>query len=399
MFSIFRTIQRPASYPMSRVLFDIGVAVAAMLATAVQLAHGGVTPAGSETGRLDTPGLMLAVCSGAPLLMWRRAPLGVFTATTAASTALAGLGYPLDLVVGPTVALYLLAATRREASWSIRTTLVVIGLLATFPVATAIAHGASPATELVHSGLATAGAWFAGERTRLRREQVTQLRERAHLAEHEAEQERLLAVAEERTRIARDLHDSAGHTISVIAVRAGAARLRFASDPDGAFAALKAVEELARQTGEEIDHTVATLREIPPANEGRQTPHSLASLGALIDEHATTGLTVVAEQTGAVRPLNAMADQAAYRILQEALTNAARYGTGNADVCVAFGEDRLDLIITNPVTDGPELKIGGGHGLIGMRERATLLGGSLDATRSNRVFRVHAWIPYEAGRA
>ncbi|MFC7106656.1 sensor histidine kinase [Nonomuraea rubra] len=117
-----------------------------------------------------------------------------------------------------------------------------------------------PGIALSLTPITWAVAWFAGERTRLRREQIAELQERAMRAEREAEQERLLAAAEERTRIARDLHDSAGHAISVIAVRAGAARLRHHQDPDRSLRALEAIEELARQTAGEIDQIVGTLR-------------------------------------------------------------------------------------------------------------------------------------------
>ena len=146
---------------------------------------------------------------------------------------LAGLGYPVDLMLGPTVALYLLAASRGpKTPWTGRITATVVGLLVAYLGATAAAYGTFPGIELLHTGLAWAAAWFAGERTRLRREHVADLRQRVLRAEREAERERLLAIAEERARIARDLHDSAGHAISVIAVRAGAARLRHHQDPD-----------------------------------------------------------------------------------------------------------------------------------------------------------------------
>jgi signal transduction histidine kinase len=387
-----------AARPGSRALLGVAIA-AALVGTLSQLAHGGFTPTRPGSGGLDLVGVVLAVCSTAPLLAWRRFPLGVFTATSAASVLLAGLGYPLDLLLGPTVALYLLAASREpQAPWSGRTTAAVVGLLVAYLGATAAAQAAFPGVALLHTGLAAAGAWFAGERTRLRREQVVELRDRAVRAEREAERERLLAVAEERARIARDLHDSAGHAISVIAVRAGAARLRHHQDPDRSLPALAAIEELARQTVEDIDQIVLTLRE-GAANGAVKAPPGLASLDTLIAYHATTGLNVACDSDGAPRPLSGIADQAAYRILQEALTNAARHGTGSARIALAFGDEALDLTVTNPVaTTATAPRPGGGHGLIGMRERATLLGGTLDLSQDNGAFRVHARIPYGGHR-
>jgi signal transduction histidine kinase len=218
-------------------------------------------------------------------------------------------------------------------------------------------------------------------------------------AEREAERERLLAAATERARIARDLHDSAGHAISVIAVRAGAARLRHHQDPDRSLAALEAIEQLARQTAEEIDQLVGTLREGGPANGAVDAPPGLASLDTLLAHHQAAGLEVTLDTAGAPKPLGAAADQAAYRILQEALTNAARHGTGSARIELAFGDTAVELRVINPVPAGGSPRPGGGHGLVGMRERATLLGGDLDAERANGAFRIRARIPYGGRRA
>jgi signal transduction histidine kinase len=200
-------------------------------------------------------------------------------------------------------------------------------------------------------------------------------------------------VAEERARIARDLHDSAGHAINVIAVRAGAARMRSDRDPERDRAALQAIEELARHTAGEIDQIVGTLRD--PQDERTTAPPGLASLGALVAHYSAGGLDVAVSTAGSTRPLGPSVDLAAYRILQEALTNAARHGRGAARVELAFGEEALLLTITNPVPHGGPRASGGGHGLIGMRERAALLGGSLDVEREDGTFRLRAQLPYE----
>jgi signal transduction histidine kinase len=343
---------------------------------------------------------VLAGCSTIPLIAWRRFPLGVLAVTAAAGALLVGLGYRVDLLLGPTVALYLLAASRQpQAPWTWRTTAIVVGLLVAYLGAAAAAQGTFPASELLHTGLAWAVAWFAGERTRLRREQVAGLKERARRADRDAERERMLAAAEERTRIARDLHDSAGHTISLIAVRAGAARLRYHQDPDRSLLALEAVEDLARRTVEDIDQIVNTLRDDGSANEVVEALPGLASLDALIAHHAAAGLEVTLDTAGVPRALGGATDQAAYRILQEALTNAARHGAGGASIALAFGDTAVELVVTNPVTTDGAPRPTGGHGLVGMRERATLLGGRLDAARANGAFRVRARIPYGGHRA
>jgi signal transduction histidine kinase len=116
----------------------------------------------------------------------------------------------------------------------------------------------------------------------------------------------------------------------------------------------------------------------------------------LIARHAAAGLEVSVAGQGVPQRLESGADQAAYRILQEALTNAARHGTGPARVELAFGEAALELTITNSVPGESTPRSNGGHGLIGMRERTTLLGGSFDAGRANGAFRVRARLPYRA---
>jgi signal transduction histidine kinase len=388
-----------AARPRSGALFDVAVAVVALAGSLALLLHGGIR--GSRSGsELDLLGGALAACAVVPLVAWRRSPSGVFLLTAAASTLAAGLGYALDVPFGPTAALYLLAASQDEANpWTRRTTAATVALLVAYLSATAAAEGALPATELSHTGLAWAAAWFAGERTRLRREHIAELEERAVRAERDTERERRLAAAEERARIARDLHDSAGHAISVIAVRAGAARLRHDEDPERSRRALEAIEQVARQTASEIDQIVGTLRDGGSPRGLVEDPPGLASLAALAERHATAGLEVTVGSAGEPRPLGGPVDQAAYRILQEALTNAARHGTGGARVELAFGETAFEVTVANPAAAARSARSSGGHGLVGMRERTTLLGGSFDAECVNGGFRVRVRLPYGAPSA
>ncbi len=375
-------------------------AAAAFAGSISLLSHGGFSFGASEPGSedLDWLGGLLVACSALPLLAWRYGPHAVFALTASVSVLLGGLGYPIGLPLGPTAALYLFAASRDEQHpWTQRDTATVIALFLAFLTATALSIGSFPVSELVHTGLAWAAVWFAGERTRLRREQISELKERALRAEREGERERRLAAAEERARIARDLHDSAAHAINVIAVRAGTARLR--QDPVRSQAALEAIEELARKTVGEIDHIVGTLRDRGSGNGAVDAPPGLASLDTLVGRHAGAGLEVSVSIEGEHRQLESAVDQAAYRILQEALTNAARHGIGVARVELAFGDAALDLTVSNSVAGDSAARPNGGHGLIGMRERATLLGGSLDAERAEGLFRVQAHLPYGGQRS
>jgi signal transduction histidine kinase len=408
------TVSRlPGARLSSGPLGDVAIAAVALASSLAILSHGGIAPFRADRDEPDLLAVALIACSAVPLVAWRRIPVTTFTITAAAATAAAILGHPLDLMPGPMIALYLLAASRSSlAPWTARaTTLVAVTLLA-YLGATAVAVAAFPTTELLHTGLAWAVAWFAGERTRLRREQLAALRERAQRAERARERERELAATEERARIARDLHDSAGHAINVIAVRAGAARLRHRQDPERSVLALEAIEDLARKTVEEIDHIVGTLRARDSANGTGTAPIGLASLDTLVASHAEAGLDVTVDASPRSRALalGVAADQAAYRILQEALTNAARHGGGSAGIKITVDDTGVELIVTNPVATtasnvlqrlaaatgdgraGGE-QASGGHGLIGMQERVSLLGGTLQAGRSGGEFRVHARIP------
>jgi signal transduction histidine kinase len=375
-------------------------AAAATLAGSLALLRHGIDLGASEpvAGDLDWTSGVLTAFATLPLIAWRRGPGAVFALTATASVLLSGLGYPIGLPLGPTAALYLFVASRDdEDPWTLRAAGMVVALFLAYLGATAIGDGGFPGRELFHTGLAWAVAWFAGERTRLQREHIADLRERAQRAEEDAARERRLAAAEERARIARDLHDAAGHTINVIAVQAGAARMR--RDPERSQAALVAIEELARQTVGEIDQIVGSLRDPDHANETVDAPPGLASLDTLVACQSTAGLEVRVVHAGERRALEKPVDQAAYRILQEALTNAARHGPGAARVEVAFGKSALELTISNAAPPASSARPNGGHGLVGMRERAALLGGNFEAERVNGSFRIHARLPYEGSSA
>jgi signal transduction histidine kinase len=375
-------------------LVDAGIAVVAFGLTLAMLA----SHAFGEERALDTLGGLLAALASLPLVARRAAPLPVLVVTTAATAALYELDYNLGPPVGLAIALYTVADTRDETNSRARRA-VLLGIAAVL-VSVHVAQG-GPSIELLFGALVWAAAWFAGDRARLRRERIAELEQRAQRAEREAERERRLAAAEERTRIARDLHDSAGHAINVILVQAGAARLLGEQDPERSRAALQTIEEVARETLGEIDQLVRTLRDDRALDETRddvEPPPGLAALEALVERHRSAGLDVSVRARGPRRPLPAGLDRAAYRILQEALTNAARHGDGTAEVEIAFGPGALELALSNPTRPGKAAN-GAGHGIVGMRERAVLLGGTLEAAASNGVYRVRARLPYGGSEA
>jgi signal transduction histidine kinase len=346
---------------------------------------------------LDALGVFLAALACFPLVAHRRSPLGVFAFTTAAAATLNGLGYGLGPPFGPTVALFYVAEDERTRARIPETAAVVLGFFAVHVGATAAAHGGFPTSSILFGVLVWGGAWVLGDQLQQRRRRRADVEERIRRAQRDTERERRLAAAEERTRIARDLHDSAAHAINVILVQAGAARLLQQRDPDATRRALTTIEEVARETIGEIDQLVHGLRENGAGEDlpAIEPPTGLAALETLADRYRAGGLAIEIQTAGRPRPLPRGIDQAAYRILQESLTNAARHGSGAARVEIRYGESELQLTVSNPAATRAGVEtVAGGHGILGMRERAALLGGSLDAGLDGGRFRVHARLPY-----
>ncbi|WP_173081572.1 sensor histidine kinase [Phytohabitans rumicis] len=377
-------------------VFDAGLAVLAFTVSLGVLASDGFGTPDAAVRHLDGLGVALAGATALPLAARRFAPLTVCLVTIAASAVMYRLGYPLDTPVGPAIAIYSAGAAYGGDPRLARRRLALLPALAFAPVL-GLAYAARGADvvsilvpELLSVALVAGVLWLAGDHTRLRRERMAELERRARQAEREAERERRLAVAEERTRIARELHDSAGHAINVILVQAGAARLLHERDPDRSQRAIATIEEVARGTIGEIDRLVRALRDDEPVPAAATGP---VALEELVERHRAGGLAIAATIPAPGRALPHGVAWAAYRILQEALTNAARHGRGTADVAVQFTPDAVDIRVTNPTTAPAPPASPGGHGIVGMRERATLLGGTLVAAAVAGEFRLHARLP------
>jgi signal transduction histidine kinase len=360
----------PRTPPAHRELaVDAALTAAALAITLVTLAQ--------DDQALGAAGVALAAVGTLPLLAWRRAPLVIFLLTSLVSVAINLLEYDLGIGVAPTVLVFFLA----RMAPSERPRLTGLAVVAMFLAQVGADYADGTWSPLPIPLLGWLLVWGVGERVRERAE-----REAARRAEIVRERE--LAVARERTRIARDLHDSAGHAINVILVQAAAARLQSERDPAAARAALQTIEDVARETVGEIDRLVGVLRddEAPPA------PRGLAALDALVDRHRAGGLDVTVEVRGTPRALPAATDQAAYGIAREALTNAARHGAGAAAVVVEHHDSGVRLVVSNPMaperSPAPER-----HGIVGMRERAALVGGRLTVDQSDGEFRVEADLP------
>ena len=202
----------------------------------------------------------------------------------------------------------------------------------------------------------------------------------------------------ERARLARELHDVVAHQLSAIAVQAGAARLAAAGDPQAAVAAIAAIEGQARDGLTELNLLVRELR--PASDTGPDTPPQprLGDIPGLIKRAAEAGMRAELRVDGEPRPLPPAVELAGYRVVQEGLTNAIRYAAGAAaTVRLAYRDDGIMVEVTD---DGPGAAAaaaairGGGAGLAGLRERARLLGGQLEAgTAAERGFAVRAFLP------
>ncbi|MGW2895432.1 sensor histidine kinase [Streptomyces sp. NPDC001212] len=274
-----------------------------------------------------------------------------------------------------------------------------------------------------------AAGWLAVALVRTRRRWRTTVGERGWLLERERESAARAAVAAERDRIARELHDIVSHNVSLMVVQAGAAREVLGTMPDEAVAALRAVEDAGRGAMTDLRHLLGLLA---PSQSGEDTDYEdlvegaggdrgavgpapqpgLDRLGPLVDRISFAGLPVEVRISGEPRPLPEGVDVTAYRIIQEALTNALKHGDGGkAEVTVRYADHalRVEVLNTGPsVLTGtaparpasapaaPRRGDGTGRGLLGLRERVAVYGGDLDARRRlGGGYRVRARIPLD----
>jgi signal transduction histidine kinase len=330
---------------------------------------------------------VLAAASGA--LIWRRhRPLLVLVATLVATSLATVLGYSELIGLTFLVALYSVGRNVTSDRWS------YLGLGGALSLTLIIALVEEVTAAEIGFGLVVMSAlWYIGRRMRFRGERVAQL-ERERVAEARR------MVAEERTRIARELHDVVAHRVSMMTVQAGAAKTVAADDPEGAQRAMEAVEKAGRQALDELRHLLGVLR--PEAEvDGLGPQPRLADVPRLVGQFREAGLEVSLTMDSAQPNVPARVDLSAYRIVQEALTNVLKHAGPAARTEVRLRTDSHGVAIE--VLDdghGDTILAGSGQGIVGMRERAQLLGGSLDAgPRPNGGFQVVAHLPIGAERA
>jgi signal transduction histidine kinase len=243
-----------------------------------------------------------------------------------------------------------------------------------------------------------AAGWGLGTYARSRREYTRVVEERASLLDRERELRAREAVADERARIARELHDVVGHALNLIVIQSGGAQRVFDSKPDVARESLASIESTGREALTDMERMLGILR--GAENAGALSPQpGLGSVGALVDHVTKAGLPVDVIVEGTPLPLPPSVDLSAYRIIQEALTNALKHAdAARARVTIRHSRGSLELEVTDDGQGAHARRLdgdgAGGRGLIGMRERVALFGGELSAAPLREGgFRVHAKLP------
>ncbi|MCC8451998.1 sensor histidine kinase [Streptomyces rochei] len=348
---------------------------------------------------LSWPGWLLGAATAVPLVWRRAAPFASACAVSAATPAQAVYhAPPPDLMYGGFVVLYTLAALGRP--WQRRVMLAgwLIG------VAVTIRHNedAEP-FEYAFQLLSLVGAYALGVLARMQRAYTAALEDRARRLERERAADTARATARERARIARDMHDVLAHAVSLMVVQAEAGPVVVRSDPARAEAAFDAIASTGRDAMTQLRRILGVLEdeERPDAVPSRVPQPGVDGLAGLVRQVAeSTGLRVRLRVTGEPRTLAPDTEVAAYRIAQEALTNTVRHAYAS---CATVGLDWREDEVTLTVTDdgrGPSPVPGtGGHGLIGIRERAAACGGdAVTGGGPGGGFRVAARLPVAAGR-
>jgi signal transduction histidine kinase len=335
--------------------------------------------------------------AAAALPFRRLHPIGVLALVVAGSAVGVALQSPPQAVVLAALSLYSVASSSTRVTSQVALSVAGVATLS----AVWAAGGSRLENNVVATALLVLVAWLAGENTRSRRIYAGAVAQRTQERELEREERSRRAVADERIVIARDLHDIVAHAMSVVAVRAGVARMVMSAHPEEVPEALGIIETTARRALQEMRLLVGVLRHVEGGDGELGPAPGLASIGDLIDQAGHAGVEVVVEILGEKRVLPDGADLSAYRIIQEALTNVVRHaGPTRAQLRIEYRTDEVVVEVTDEGGrrwDPPQANsASGGHGLIGMRERVALYGGSISAGPLGHGFQVSACLPIRA---
>lgn len=369
-----------------------GVGAALLAGVGLVEVISGVLLGGIGAAVPDRPAAALAVLAGTLPLVWRRRFPASVAAAVAGVVALQAVALAhVSLVAG---LLPLLVVVYSCALHGGRRRLLgpAVGLLAVATFAIGIPEERDVGEQLF--GLfAVLSAGACGALVGRRQRSVEQATEAVRRLESEAEAAMAKALAEERSAIARELHDVIAHGVSVMGVLAGGARVLVDRDPDAAKEALRTVEAQARESVEELQRLLGVLR-AGDVDGDRSPQPGLQQIGTLVEQVRAAGLPVELTVSGERRSLPAGVDLAAFRVVQEALTNVLKHaGTVPSDVLLRYERDAVRVEVTN---SGPAARVPRpGHGLLGMRERVGLYGGHLEVGPGPAGFTVAARIPVQ----
>jgi signal transduction histidine kinase len=372
-------------------LLALGFTAAALFSVA------GRTGDDGEFREDDALGVLLVLLQTLPLAVRSVVPLGALAVSVGAIALHIGLGYA-GVAPGTFAALLILysVASLTDNRQAVLGALITAGGIAVY---FATDRGDPSLVQAFITSATYAAGWGLGMYSRSRRDYTSVVEHRALLLESEREVRAREAVADERARIGRELHDLVGHAMNLIVIQSGGAQRVLASKPELARDSLASIESTARQALAEMERMLAILRRADQTEEALGPHPGLSDVGDLAAQVSEAGLPVdvSVEGTPAVA-LPASIDLSAYRIVQEALTNALKHaGHARARVTITYGRDDFDIEIVDDGQGTPgefEHDEAGGRGLIGMRERVRLFGGELTVgPRPEGGFRVHARFP------
>ncbi|MGY2126836.1 sensor histidine kinase [Blastococcus sp. SYSU DS0617] len=347
--------------------------------------------------------LLIGTLMVAPLAWRRRAPVPA-AAVVVAAGLLELVAAPDFLVANVAVLMMIYALAAYAPRWAGQAG-VVVGLVGALLAAVRffgydLVTSVAPTAMAI--GVSVIAAWALGNLRRARLQQVASLEERAQLLELERDQEMRLAAATERARIARELHDVVAHSLSVVIAQADGGRYAGRTDPEAATGALEAIAATGRQALTDMRSLLGVLRE--GGGEEYAPQPDVAAIPALVEDVRASGLDVDLIVEGEPQPLAAGPQLAAYRIVQESLTNVLKHAgpASRAWVRLQWRPDALELSVLDDGRGASAAMVssdGEGQGLRGMRERAQLHRGRLEAgPRHGGGFGVHAALPYGSRR-
>ena len=335
----------------------------------------------AQTGPLLRPETVLALVQTLPLAWRRRRPLAVWLAVALGAAVWAALGADgsYAALFGGPIAVYAVAAyVGRPMSWLVFAA-TAIGVVAAFP----LLGRPVPSVDAALLVAVVGTAWVMGDAARTHAAYTAGLEERAASLERSRQELARRIRLEERTRIARELHDVVAHHISMIAVQAETGPYLVTAGPEKATEGFAAIGETARRALTEMRRLLGVLRSEPDGSPALAPQPGFDDIPDLVAEVRQSGLAVDYAVRGEPRPLAAGVDLSAYRIVQEALTNVRRHaGPARAGVVVEFADRLIRLSVVDDGRGAGSDEGDGsaaGHGLVGIRERAAMLGGTVEA--------------------